>query len=210
MTLQAVPAHLSPGPLSRAIGAAMVRKSRGKSKRAILRDQLAAAKVPAYNADLSIRRGRCFACKGRYSVVRVTFDYTSAARLEPFAHVECATCGHVWYRTSVPRLGEYQNVRLTLILPSHLHRWFARGRWHAEGSDGLVVPEATWSDLMDASRDWRKRNTQYEAAKARAKERKAAKEAAALAESRALMERIHARQAEREREEREAAARENA
>lgn len=183
---------------------------RGPSRKALERKQLVAMGIPAYASDLSMRKGRCFKCKGRYTVQRVTFDYTSRKAVESFAHVECAKCGHVMYRTQVPRLREYQSVRLTLILPSDQRRWFARGRWHVEGQDAVTLADATWSDLMDAAGAWRKANDQYEAARARAKARKAARDAEAVAKFRATLAHYDALREAREREEQEAAAREAA
>lgn len=205
-----LPPSLRPEPLARAIGEAIARKTRGPSRKATLRRQLREAGLAPYAADLSIRRGKCFRCRGRFSVVRVTFDYTNRREVMSFAHVECAKCGHVWYRTSVPRLREYQSVRLTLILPSEQRRWFARGRWHVEGEDAVVIRDATWPDLMDAGADWRKRNAQYESARARAKARKAERDAAAVAAFRETLAAMDARRAEEARLEAEAAAREAA
>lgn len=206
-----VPGALQPAAIARATGEAIARKARrGPSRQALLRQQLREAGLAPYAAELSIRRGKCFKCRGRFSVVRVTFDYTSAKAIGSFAHVECARCHHVWYRTSVPKLGEYQSVRLTLILPSVQQRWFARGRWHVEGEDAIVLKDATWPDLMDAGADWRKRNTRYESAIARRKAAKAAKDAEAVARARDLWAAIDARRAAEAEAEREAAAREAA
>jgi len=194
--------------MSRAIGAAIVAKKRGPSRQALMRRQLVAAGIPEYASDLSMRRGRCFKCKGRYSVQRVTFDYTSAKAVEPFAHVECAKCGHVWYRTAIPALGQYQSVRLTLILPSVQRRWYARGRWHVEGEDAITLRDATWGDLMDAAAEWRKRNTRYDLARARAKAKKEAASLAAHQRAQELLAVLHAKDEARAAEEAEAAARE--
>jgi hypothetical protein len=208
--MQPLPASLQPHVIARDTGAAVARKVRGPSRKAVERKQLRAMGIPAYASDLSMRRGRCFKCKGRYSVVRLTLDYRSRASLETFAHVECALCGHVMYRTSTPRLGEYQSVRLTLILPSEQRRWFARGRWHVEGEDAVTVADATWSDLIDAGAEWRKRNDQYNAARARAKARKAERDAEAVARLRVTLDHMDALAREREREEQEARDREAA
>ena len=207
--MQALPANLQPHVVARDAATAIHRKRSGPSRKAYETRQLAAIGIPAYAADLSIRRGRCFKCKARYSVQRATFDYTSAKAVEPFCHVECAKCGHVWYRTAVPRLGEYQSIRLTIILPSTQSRWFARGRWHVQGETAIVIDEAHWSDLMDAATEWRKRNTHYEMARARVKARKVERDLEAVKKSHALIERLHAMDAARAAEEEEAASRSN-
>lgn len=203
-----VPGALQPAVIARATGEAIARKGRGPSRAALHRRQLSAIGIPEYASDLSIRRGKCFRCKSRYSVVRITFDYTSAKAIASFAHVECASCGHVWYRTSVPRLREYQSVRLTLILPGDQRRWYARGTWHVEGEDAITLRDATWADLMTQGDDWRKRNARYEGAIARRKAAKAARDLEAVAKARETMARLDAILAAREAEEREAAARE--
>ena len=200
-----MPANLQPHVIARDTGATVARKRNGKSRQAVLRAQERAAGIPGYLSDMSIRRGKCFRCKSRYSVQRVTFDYTSAKAVQPFAHVECAQCGHVWYRTQVPHLREYQSVRLTLILPGDQQRWFARGRWHVQGEDAVVVRDATWSDLMDQSRAWRERNTRYEMSLARAKARREAKAVEAHERAQVLLARLAEMDAARAAE--EAAAR---
>jgi hypothetical protein len=165
--------------------------------------------VPAYSADFETVRGRCLArkkgrrCQSRYGLVRLSIDYTDRREKNTLATVECAACGHTWYRTTPPaRLGEHQSVLLDLILPSEQRRWYARGRWHVTGEDSVTLRNATWAELMAASADWRKRNDSYALSAAKAKAKKAAAEAAAHEATMALL----AKWAEREAAEREAEA----
>ena len=185
-------------------------------KRSLLVNQRGAAGIPAYLADLKLVRGSCLErkrgkrCRSRYGIVRLSIDFRSARSRDTLATVECARCGHVWYRTRPPALGEYQSVRLTLILPAYLNRWFARGRWHAEGSDGLVLTDATWADLIEAQTDWRKRADQLTAAAAKKAAKKAATEAEAIAATRTLLASWAEREAEAAAEEAAAQERSNA
>lgn len=169
--------------------------------------------IPAYQLELVTVRGRCLArrCGNRWGVVRLTIDLRSR-EADRFAHVECAACGRVWRRTHpipVSRRG-YQRALVTAILPASAHRWYARGRWHREGDDAEVLRECSIGDLDEAVRAYRARRDAIVARLARARERRAALEAEALARSRALMARIHEREAETAREEAAAAAREAA
>lgn len=137
-----------------------------------------AAKLPLYASDLRPVRGRCLkrGCDSRWAVVRVSIDLREE-RIDPLATLECAACGRRWRRVKVPPLvsaAGYQAVRLELILPAHARRWFARGRWHREGEDGIVVRDATLADLDTAARDHRARWGRVAATRERAAERKAA------------------------------------
>lgn len=197
--------------LARDIAAAMVRAKRGPSAKACRSRQRAAVRLPAYLADFRLVAGHCRAkrCKSRYGVVRLTVDTRSRERLERFATVECASCGHTWRRTKTPALAEYQSTRLTLILPGDERRYYNRGRWHLEGGD-TVIRDATQADLMAACEDWRKRNEQQLAAKARAAAKRAEAERIAHEQAAATLARLAAWDAERAAEEAAAAARDAA
>lgn len=194
----------------RAAGAARMRAARGPSREALIAAQRRAAKLPAYLAEFRLTRGRCrrARCKSRYAVTRVSVDFTNRAAVERLAVLECAACGHVWRRIRPPRLGEYQSVRLSLILPAESRRWYARGRWHVTGSDAVTVREATQADLMAAAEDWRKRNGQYEAARARARAKRAEANREATERTAALLDQLAAQDAQRAADEAAAAARE--
>lgn len=187
------------------------------TRRAARRRAARAASIPLYLAELRPVRGRCTnlvrkrVCGSRYAVPRVSVDLTEPARLDKLATLECVECGHVWRRIPAPPVtdGEYQAVRLTLLLPAEQRRWYARGRWHAEGESG-VVREATLADYMAALDDWRKRNGTYLAARERAAERRREAERAAHERAAALLATWQARDAERAAEEAAAAAREAA
>jgi hypothetical protein len=116
-----------------------------------------AAGLPAYANDLRAFRGRCLArrCTSRWGIVRLSLDFRDPLRVDRLATMECAVCGRVWRRVREPSITSsagYQAVRLTLILPATMKRWFARGRWHAEGADAVVLPEADLGDLDEAAR----------------------------------------------------------
>jgi hypothetical protein len=169
--------------------------------------------IPPYQLDLVTMRGRCLGrgCRNRWGVLRMTVDLRGRES-DRFTHIECAACGRVWRRTHNvrPSSRRGQRVLLTAILPATAHRWYARGRWHREGDDGLVIPEASIADLDDAVRAHRARQDSALARLQRAKDRRAALEAEALAKSRAVMARWAEREAEQAREEAAAAAREAA
>jgi hypothetical protein len=93
-------------------------------------------------------------------------------------------------------------VRLTLILPAAMHRWYARGRWYAEGDDGVVLREATVSDLDEAARAHRVKADRHADTLARAK---AKREAAMTADHERTLA-ILARLADHDRENAEAEA----
>lgn len=173
----------------------------------------ARAGLAPYTLDLATVRGRCLAkrCEGRWGVVRVTVDLRGR-EADRFAHIECAACGRVWRRIAVPRIAKrgFQSVLVTAILPASAHRWYARGRWHREGDDGEVLRECDLGDLDEAVRAYRARQGAVLTRLQRAKDRRAALESAALAQSRDLMARLHAIDAARAADEAAAAAREAA
>jgi len=174
----------------------------------------ARAGLAPYTLDLATVRGRCLArrCAGRWGVVRITVDLRGR-EADRFAAVECAACGRVWRRVATPpvrtRRG-FQSVLLTAILPASAHRWYARGRWHREGDDGEVLRECDLGDLDEAVRAYRGRQSAVLMRLQRAKDRRASLEAAALADSRALMARLADIDAQRAADEAAAAAREAA
>lgn len=193
------------------------------SKLALATRQRRAIGAPAYACEPALYRGHCFgrvvrrfgremhqACPSRYAVVRVTVDLTSAAAQELYAQRECALCGRVWGRCAIPHQRDVQRARVTLILPATSHRYFARGRWHRQGADALIIAEATLADLIAALDDWRVRADRLAASRARAKAKRAAAEAEALERARALMAHIAAREAAEAEAEAAAAAREAA
>lgn len=180
------------------------------TRRSLTRRVRAGSGCPGYASDFRLTRGRCLRprCGSRWGVTRITIDYTSAARAETWAHVECAQCGRTWHRTRVPAIGQYQSTRLTLILPSEQRRWYARGRWHTEGETAITIREATQADMLAARADWQRRSESYGKAQARVKAKKAAAAAEAHRETAALLARLAERDAARQAEEAEAAARE--
>jgi hypothetical protein len=173
-----------------------------------------AAGIPRWSSDMRPVRGRCLnrvrrkRCPSRWGVIRVSLDFTGD-RVDRLATVECAQCGHTWHRATPPPIRSrdgYQTVRLTLILPASARRWFTRGRWHREGSDGIVVRDATLPDVDDAARAFDARVAARMAALDRAREKREAADREATDRARALMAAIHAREAAAA--EAEAAARE--
>lgn len=193
-------------------GAATARRSRGPSRLALHAKVRRELELPAYLTDFRLIPGHCRKrrCRSRFGIVRVSLDFTSRERVDQLATVECAACGHTWRRVKVPRLAEYQTTRLTLILPSEQRRWYARGRWHVQGDDAVVLRDATQSDLMDAYTDWRTRNGQLLASRERARAKREEADREATERARATMAKLAERDAERAREEAEAAAREAA
>jgi hypothetical protein len=151
------------------------------------------------NDGLRLVKGRCRkrGCPSRWGVTRVTADYRDARRVDYLAMVECARCGRTWRRVKVPEWTSYQSVRLTLILPHAQRRWYARGRWHSEGEDGITLREARYSDMTAAVEDWRRRSGLRLARLDRAKVRKQEREAQGLRDVQALIARLDARDAER-------------
>lgn len=145
----------------------------------------AIAGLPSWQADLTTVRGRCTAragrgrCPSRYALIRQTIDLRSAREVARYTTLECARCGHVWRRVNDARCRQGpstgQRCVITLILPGgDRERWYARGRWHAAGTDGIEVRNATRAQLDDAARDWRERNARYLTTQARATERRQA------------------------------------
>lgn len=188
-----------------------------RTRRSARRKAAQDAGVPKYAAEMRPVRGRCRAvlgrahrpCDNRWGIVRVSVDLTSREAVDRLATVECASCGHVWYRTTPPKVtdGQYQSVRLSVIIPSELRRWYARGRWRTQGTDAVVIREATLADLMAAMDDWRARNGQYESARARARAKREATTLQAEADAKVSVARLASILADRETEEAAAAAR---
>ncbi|HEY6057204.1 MAG TPA: hypothetical protein VIV06_04190 [Candidatus Limnocylindrales bacterium] len=190
------------------------------TRRAAIRRAAHGGRIPLYAQAFRPIRGRCRGallpsgrrrrCDSRYAIVRVSVDLTDARRIDKLATVECASCGHTWRRCRVPALtapnGD-QLVRLSLVVPAEVRRWYARGRWHAEGETG-VIREATVADYIAALADWRTRFGRVEAARLRAAERKAAEERAAHERMADLLAKLAEHDAQREAEERAAEARE--
>lgn len=173
------------------------------------------AGLRAYETELHVVRGHCRAkgCASRYGVIRETIDFREAAAITRAAQVECVQCGRYWYATRVPAVTRhgYLSVRVTLILPGNRRTYTTvRGAVRAEGDEAVMVVDPSLGEIDDAKRAWDARNGRLTAARDRAKAKRAAAEAEALATSRALMERLHARDAEREAEEAAALAREKA
>lgn len=198
------------GALMRDAGAVAARKSRGPSRQALESRARRSAAIPSYLADFRLVPGACRKrrCKSRFGIVRLSVDTRDRERIDTLATVECAACGRVWRRTRPPKLGEYQSTALTLVLPATERRWYARGRWHREGDDAVVVRDATQADLMAATGDWRKRNAALGAAKVRAAERKAAAERETHERTMATLARLAELDAARAADEAAAAARE--
>lgn len=170
--------------------------------------------IPAYQLELDTIRGKCLArrCPSRWGVYRLTVDMRGR-EVDRYAHVECALCGRVWRRcrlTPIRNRHSLQRVLVTAILPASAHRWYARGRWHREGDDAVVLTDASIGDLDEAARAYRARMDRVLCRLQRAKDLRASREAEALTASRALMARLHAMDAERAEAEAEAARREAA
>ncbi len=184
-------------------------------RRSAIRRATAGAKLPAYASDMRPVRGRCHKrrCGSRWGVARVSIDFRGD-RIDRLATVECAACGRTWSRCRVPdRLTSaagYQAVWLTLILPAVAHRWFARNRWHSEGSDGIVLREANIGDLDEAARAHRARLDVKAATAIRARDKREASDREAVARMHATLAALDAREAAREADDRDAAAREAA
>lgn len=170
------------------------------------------AGIPEYASDIRPVRGRCLKrrCRSRWAVVRVSVDFRGV-EVDQFATLECAICGHTWRACKVPPLASregYQAVRLTLILPGNVNRWFSRKRWHRTGDDAVILREADMGDLDEAAREHRARADRRMAAKARAAAKRAAEDTAAHERTMDLLARLHALDAERAAQEAEAEARE--
>lgn len=170
--------------------------------------------VPRYAADWRLYRGRCLRrrCGSRYAVARVSLDFTGH-EVDRLATLECVKCGRTWRRIAPPRIASaagYQSVRLTLILPRDVTRWFSRGRWHRDGDEATVLAEADLSDVDEAARDHRSRQSRRLAAIDRARERKQAAEREAHERTAALLAHLAEVDAARAAAEAEAAEREGA
>ncbi len=164
------------------------------------------AGLPAWATDLDTVRERCMGrrCRSRWGVVRVSIDLRSRDAIDRVATVECAVCGRVWRRTRADRpltRSGAQRVLLTLLLPSSVNRWYARGRWHVTGSDAVELRNATLADADEAARDWRRRHDQYLAAKDRVRAKREAAATEAHERTTALLARLAAKDAERRLEE---------
>lgn len=173
-----------------------------------------AAGLPTYASDMRPVRGRCLRkrCGARWGVIRVSLDFR-AEMVDRYATIECAACGRTWRRTRVPPITSaagYQAVRLTLILPATMHRWYARGRWHAEGDDAIVLREATIGDLDEAARTHRAKSDKAADRRAALRAKREAADRELHERSMATLARLAAYDAENAQAEAEAAAREAA
>lgn len=178
---------------------------------------------PRYAVALTLTRGRCRGrpwgrgrrhCESRYAYTRVSIDTRDTSRMDMLATLECVTCGATWRRVAVPAsLTDATGallVRVTLLVPAHVTRYMARGRWHRVGDDAATIPDADVSALIDAQADWRSRADRVAERKARLAERKAQEAREAHERTMALLTRLHERDAEAARLEAEAVAREAA
>lgn len=183
------------------------------SRRSAIRHACRSSGIATWSQDLQTVRGRCQhgRCKGRWGIVRVSLDFTSE-RVDRLALLECASCGRVWRRVSVPPLRSpagYQAVRLTLILPrSSARRWRSRGVWHRDGADQSVLRDADLGDLDEAATAHTKRADRLADLRAARKRKVEAETAALMARFRAVDEAAAIRRAEREADEAAALARE--
>jgi hypothetical protein len=174
-----------------------------------------AAGIPEYASDIRPVRGKCLGkrCRSRWGVVRVSLDFRDPERIDRIATLECADCGRTWRRVPVPRLTSpqgYQTVRLTLILRATVRRWISRGRWHREGDDAIVVPDANVGDLDEAARNHAAISDRLASRKALARSRKAEREAAEHERTMAMLARWADMDAAYKADEAAAAAREAA
>lgn len=169
-----------------------------------------AAGIPEYSSDIRPVRGRCRKgrCKSRYAVIRVSIDFRDPTRLDRYATTECAACGATWRRVKVPAITSpegYQAVRLTLILPATVKRWFNRGYWHREGEDALILREADISDVIEAQSLYSAHAAKLADRKARDKARRELADREATERTRDLLERLAASDAARAADEARAA-----
>lgn len=176
-----------------------------------------AAGLRAYQHDLHVIRDRCRApgCRSRAGIVRVTIDTTDPKTVRRSARVECAQCGHGWFRVrdDTPLTdGQRITAMATLIVPSGakrvLYRVKTNGAWHVSGDDVTTIPNANVDQVMAAMRVWREAWEKREDAKLRARAKREVEAAADREATRAMLARMDARNAEREAEERAAAERE--
>lgn len=164
-----------------------------------------------------LTRTHCKRCGARWGAYRLTLDTRDTARaIERIATIECARCARTLRRVKADTAPPtervdgvlVQRVRMTLILPAKVTRWYSRGAWHRTGDDGTVLTDATLADVDEAARLHRAALTARLDGKARAKARKEASDLEAVARSQALLAAIHAREAEQAAEEAAAVARE--
>lgn len=176
------------------------------------------AGLPAYADGIVTTRGHCRAkgCASRLGITRVTVDTTARDAVVRSAHVECAQCQRVWYRvkgdTPATTANAYQRVLFDLIAPSGdkrvLYRVKTNGAWHVNGDDSVTIANASRGQVSDALHVWRAARDKREAAKARAKARKAETDLIVRLAGMAALARMDERNAEREAEERAAEERE--
>lgn len=188
---------------------------RARAKRAATRG----AGIAKWSSDIAPIRGRCLGgtkrkpCPSRWGVVRVSLDFRDPARVDRLAVVECATCGRVWRRCTPPAIRSregYQSVRINLILPATMNRWYSRGHWHVEGDDASVLRDADLGDVDEAARAHDAKLAARLASRAADKARREASDREAIARGMAALAAHDAMNAARDDEERAAAAREAA
>jgi hypothetical protein len=183
-------------------------------RHAAIGQALARTGLAPWSSNLTTVRGKCRTrrCACRWGIVRVTLDFRPVA-IERYAAIECARCARVWRRVPIRPLRDrrgLQTVAVTAILPASVTRWFARGRWHRDGDDALVVAECSLADLDEAARAHRKLADRVAIVKARRAAVRAEREHQAGIEMRALMARLAEMDAAREADEAAATAREAA
>ena len=183
-------------------------------RRAAIRSGALGAGIPEWSSDIRPVRGYCRGgtkrkpCKNRWAVPRVSLDFTDPTRIDRLATLECSSCNRTWRRIPAPQVRSaagYLQVRLTLILPARAQRWYSHGTWHRVGDDAQVLCNASVADLDEAVDRHRKRANRREDRIARARQ---AREAEAAADREATREWLARIDAEREADERAAAARE--
>lgn len=182
------------------------------ARRTCIRTAARSAGLPLYMADLATTRGRCRKrrCPSRWAITRVSIDFR-AERVDRIATTECTLCGRTWRRVSVPALRSaagYQAVKLTILLPSSVHRWRSRGRWHRQGEDALIVRDADLGDLDEAATTHGIRADRLADSRARRTAAAAAIESERHAATMTLLARLAERDAERAAAERAASERE--
>lgn len=189
------------------------------TRRTARRSAAVKAGIPHWSSDIRPVRGKCLGrvkrkpCGSRWGVVRVSLDFRDPDRVDRLAVVECASCGRVWRRVKPPTIRStagYQTVRLDVIIPATMKRWFSRGHWHREGDDSEILRDADLGDVDEAARAHGVKADRRADAAARAKARKAEAEATAIRETRAMIARMDETRSLDEAREALAAARENA
>jgi hypothetical protein len=189
-----------------------------RHRRGMARDALAqsiALRDIPWNANLALTHGKCRKCGSRYAVTRLTFTLTDPQRVERYATLECAHCGHTWRRVKpdlAPGLHGEQRARITIVEPGSGRTIVrtVRGRIIAHGEDTVTTPDVTLAELDDAVRAWRKRSGDNLTRRAIAQVKRAADEAAAVARGTILRAQWAERDAARLADEAAAAAREAA